>query len=174
MTTSLRVVILLAAACLWAVSAMAQQNPAANAAAADDVTLFVASCMNFSGNPPGLRDWLTGHGFKRVSEQAASSVLNGHNAEVFSGNIKWGGPALIASVDNRYCILAVVDPGKDVADAIFQSAGRSQGATFAAEAGHPTLDDHADRSMEEVIWQNRDWVITTAVAYSPGGLRKIS
>jgi len=174
MTNYLRAIILLAATCVWAVAALAQQNPAANAAAADDVSLFVASCMNFSGNPKGLRDWLIGHGFKHVSEQAAAAVLNGHSAEVYAGQTKWGGPALIASIDNGYCVLNVADPGKDIADAIFQSIATSNGATFAA-LGKPTLDDDADRSIEEVMWHHRDWVITTAVAASPDdpGVRQL-
>jgi hypothetical protein len=162
-----KAVLFLLAVCLWAPrAAPAQQNPKASAAA-DDVTLFVSSCVNFSGNSAGLRGWLAAHGFKQVPAQDAIAVLNGHGAEVFMGQTKWGGPALVASLDNGDCVLNVDNPGKDIADAIFQSVAYSNGATFAAEPGHPTLDDHADRSMEEVVWQNRKWVITTAVADGP-------
>ncbi|MBS0639030.1 MAG: hypothetical protein U1E70_14025 [Acetobacteraceae bacterium] len=139
------------------------------------VGLFVQSCLNYAGDPPGLRAWAAQKGLPPVPEQARKAFLRGAPGQVFDASDNEGKFVLISS-DDGICA-AVTDRVTQVATVAALEAGlRAAGITFrlAIERDDKSIADIHDREYLATK-SGRNWrILLATVKDSAGGQAMIT
>jgi hypothetical protein len=120
-----------------ALAQQAGQAPPANADGADQVVgLFGAACMQFAGNPTGVRGFLAQQGAPQMPQQARDAFLAGRSGQAFDVSFQNVRLALV-SLDDGGCeaVADKADPAAVVAT--LQAEAKQNGVTLQSLGAQP-------------------------------------
>lgn len=89
----LRCSLLVLSACLLAAAAPSRADPS------DLAGLFIQGCLNFAGDPAGVRDWARQQGLSALPQPAGSAFLHGAPGTVFDASTTEDKLVLVSSDD---------------------------------------------------------------------------
>jgi hypothetical protein len=131
--------------------------------------LFMQSCLNYAGDPAGLRAWATGKGLPKVPEKARAAFLHGAPGQVFDASDNEG-KFVVASADDGICSAVTNKVSQAAIVAALEGDLRAAGIAFrlVIERDDKTIPDIHDR--EYLATKNgRSWRILLATVKDPSG-----
>ena len=131
------------------------------------VGLFMATCLRYPGDVPGLRGWVTGQGAPAMPRQAADAFLAGRAGQVYDVSYQSTRLALI-SLEDGGCeaVAEFADPQlvvSYVADALRQAATPVTLKGDFADRQHPGVSQR----VWEATLAGRQWVLNAVTAAQP-------
>ena len=155
-------------ASIWLVPATASADPPAARSAAL-AGLFGQACLNYAGDPAGLRSWARQKGLPPVPDQARRAFLHGAPGEVFDASDNEG-KFVVASSDDGICSVAtdVVTQAASIAALEAMLSGAGIAFRLVIERDDKAIPDIHDR--EYLATRNgRSWRILLATVKDAAG-----
>ncbi len=131
------------------------------------VGLFVATCLRYPGDVPGLRGWVSGQGAPAMPRQASDAFLAGRPGQVFD----------VSYQSTRLALISLEDGG---CEAVAEYADPQLVVSYVAEAlrraATPVTPkgDFSDRQhpgVSQRVWEatlvGRQWVLNAVTAAQP-------
>lgn len=145
----------------------ASRQQAMQAGADQVVGLFMATCLRYPGDVPGLRGWVTGQGAPAMPRQASDAFLAGRAGQVFDVSYQSTRLALI-SLEDGGCeaVAEYADPQlvvSYVAEALRQAATP---VTLKGDFSDPQHPGVGQRVWEATL-AGRQWVLNAVTAAQP-------
>jgi hypothetical protein len=154
--------LLLAAVAVPGVASAADQSAAL-------AGLFMQSCLNFAGDPAGLRAWAASKGLPPVPEQARKAFLHGAPGQVFDASDNEG-KFVVASSDDGICSAVTNKVAQSALITALETDLRQSGIAFrlVIERDDKNIPDIHDREYLATKG-GRSWRILMATVKDPSG-----
>lgn len=123
------------------------------------VALFERSCLRFTGNTAGLRDWIGSYQLPRVPVAQANAFLNGRAGQVFSASNAAGMRALV-SHDNGTCHVIAMASDPSVAGEILLANLRRAGAAVTPVLERAKPDGSSLQQMYRASLGSKRWLLS--------------
>jgi hypothetical protein len=131
--------------------------------------LFMQSCLNFAGDPAGLRAWAAGKGLPAVPEQARQAFLHGAPGQVFDASDNEG-KFVVTSSDDGICSAITNAAGQAATVAALEADLRDSGIAFRL------VIERDDKNIPDIHHREylatkggRGWRILLATVKDPSG-----
>ena len=159
----------MALAALVALTAPARADDATKVAAKQVAGLFIQSCMQFTGDKTGLRDWAKRTGLKELPPDVQEHFLYGLPGVVFDATNKDGKFVLVSEDGGSCSAMAERAIGTQVVTDLEQFMNDAK-ITFKVTAEKGDAEERALKHREYIASRGqREWLLLISTVKDPAG-----